>query len=96
MESYDINEGDFLGYTPLIWAARNGHEEMVKILLGRKEVNSNKPDNQGQTPLSHAASGGHYGVVKILLGVKRSTLTSQTTKAKRRSCVPLGVDTRGW
>ena len=30
MECYDINEGDFLGYTPLAWASRNGHEEVVK------------------------------------------------------------------
>ena len=67
MECHDVNEGDFLGHTPLAWAARNGHEGVVKILLGQEEVNPDKPDNHGRTPLSRAAEGGHEGVVKILL-----------------------------
>ena len=68
MECYDINEEDFLGGEPLVWAARNGHEEVVKILLGREEVNPDKPDNDGRASLSYAAWFGHEGVVKILLG----------------------------
>jgi len=63
----DTNGRDFGGYTPLAWAARNGHDEMVKMLLGWETVNPDKPDNSGQTPLSHAAGRGHDGVVKILL-----------------------------
>ena len=35
MECHDINEGDFLGYTPLAWASRNGYEEVVKLLFER-------------------------------------------------------------
>ena len=70
MECYDVGEGDFLGYTPLAWAARNGHEEVVEILLRQEEVNPNKPDNEGRTPLSFAAEYGHGGVVNILLGQK--------------------------
>ena len=68
MECYDIDEGDFSGCTSLAWGARNGHEEVVKILLGRGEISPDKPDNKGQTPLSDAAQHGHEGVVKILLG----------------------------
>jgi len=64
----DINSGDFGGYTPLAWAARNGHDEMVKMLLEGEMVDPDKPDNSGQTPLSHAAGRGHDGVVQILLG----------------------------
>ena len=67
MECYDTNEGDFMGRTPLAWAAHNGHEEVVRILIGREEVNTDKPDRNGKTPLSHAARGGHEGVVKLLL-----------------------------
>ena len=67
MECYDINEGDFLGYTPLAWSSRNGHEEVVKLLLEQEEVNPDKPDNFGRTPLSYAAEGGCEGVVKLLL-----------------------------
>ena len=68
MEYYDINEGDFWGCGPLAWAAWNGHEGVMKMLLGREEVNPDKPDKWGSTPLSGAARNGHEGVVKILLG----------------------------
>ena len=64
---YDPDGEDYLGRTPLVWAAE-GHEEVVKILLGQEEVNPDEPDSYGQTPLSVAAEGGHEGVVKILLG----------------------------
>ena len=67
MECYDINGGGFLGRGPLTWAARNGHEGVVKILLEREEVNHDKPNEFGQTPLSGAAQEGHEGIVKILL-----------------------------
>ena len=68
MECYDINEGDFWGCGPLGWAARNGHEGVVKTLLGREGINPDKPDNDGRTPLLKAAWNGHEGVVKMLLG----------------------------
>jgi len=67
MQCCDINEGDFSGCTPLAWAARNGHQEVVGVLLGRGEVNPEKPDNDGRTPLSYAAWYGHGGLVEILL-----------------------------
>ena len=68
MECYDINEVDFSGCGPLVWAARNGHEGALKILLERQEINPDKPDNDDRTPLSHAAKNGHERVIKILLG----------------------------
>ena len=67
MECYDINEGDFWRTTPLAWAAQNGHEGVVKILLGEGEVNPDKPDDRGLTPLLYAARNGHKGVMEILL-----------------------------
>jgi len=63
----EINGESCLGCTPLSWAAYNGHEEAVKILVEREEVNPDKADKWGITPLSDAASNGHEGVVKILL-----------------------------
>ena len=45
-----IDEGRFGGYTPLIWAAQSGHEEVVKILLERGGVDPEKPDKKGMTP----------------------------------------------
>ena len=65
---YNINRVGFCGYTPLVWAASNGHEEVVKILLEHEGINPDQPDDFGTTPLSHAAEEGHEGVVKILLG----------------------------
>ena len=64
----DINGEGYRGCTPLSWAAYNGHEEVVKILLGCVKVHPDKADTVGQTPLSHAAENGHEGVIKILLG----------------------------
>ena len=55
MGCYDVNEGDFTGCTPLSWASRNGHGEVIEALLGREEVNPDKPDDDGQALLSYAA-----------------------------------------
>ena len=65
---YNLNRGDFRGYTPLAWAAEKGHEEVVKLLLGREEVNPDIPEEHGRTPFMFAALRGHERVAKILLG----------------------------
>ena len=68
VEGCDINQNDCAGNTPLVWAARNGHEGVVKILLGQDDISPDKPGEGGQTPLYCATKKGHEGVVKILLG----------------------------
>lgn len=55
------------GQTPLSWAAREGHEAAVKLLLERSAEMETKDNNYGQTPLSLAAEKGHEAVVKLLL-----------------------------
>ena len=68
MKEWDINRTDCMGSTALTWAAGKGHQEVVKMLLERGDVNPDQPDTgYGQTPLSCAALGGHEGVVKMLL-----------------------------
>ena len=67
-EDCDINKKDISNNTPLVWAARNGHEGTVKILLGRDDINPDQQNFLGQTPLHYAAKNGYEGVVKILLG----------------------------
>jgi len=56
-----------LGPTPLVCAARNGQEEVVKMLLSEYMSPYNHHNYFGLTPLIHAARCGHERVVEILL-----------------------------
>jgi len=38
----------------------------VKLLLGRNDLNPDKPDNNGKTQVWSASSNGHEGVVNLL------------------------------
>ena len=51
----------------LLWAAENGHEEVVRILLERSDINADGPDRGGRTPLMWASGRESEGVVRILL-----------------------------
>jgi hypothetical protein len=62
------NSKDNYGRTPLSWAAREGHEAVVKLLVGRDDVEADSKGNNGRTPLSWAAAEGHEAVVKLLVG----------------------------
>ena len=55
------------GRTPLSWAAENGHEVVVKLLLEQGAELESKDTRYGRTPLSWAAENGHEAVVKLLL-----------------------------
>ena len=63
----DINKKDCVGNTPLIWAARNGHERVVEVLLGQGDIDPNRPSGNGGTPLWWAAYVGHEAAVFSLL-----------------------------
>ena len=56
-----------LGRTPLSYAAANGSEEKVNLLLQREEVNPESRNNFGRTPLSYAAESRSEGAVELLL-----------------------------
>jgi ankyrin repeat protein len=58
---------DCSGRTPLWWAAANGHEAVVKLLLAKDGVNIDAIDWAHQTPLGQAAANGHEAVVKLFL-----------------------------
>ena len=60
-------DGGAPGPTPLAWAARNGQEEMVKMLLSDYMSSHSHHNYFGLTPLIHAARCGHERVVEILL-----------------------------
>ncbi|PSN62926.1 hypothetical protein BS50DRAFT_591161 [Corynespora cassiicola Philippines] len=54
------------GQTPLAWAARKGHEAVVRLLLAEDIVGWNVVDEHGRTPLSLAAEEGHEAGIKLL------------------------------
>ena len=68
MKEWDINARDSMGRTALAWAAVRGHENIIKILLQRKEVNADTKDAAyDRTPLLWAVELRHEGVAKLLL-----------------------------
>ena len=59
----DVNKK---GWSPLHYAATNGHDDIVKILLDHSAyIDAGSPN--GTTPLMMAARGGHLSTVKLLL-----------------------------
>ncbi len=57
--------GIFDGATPLMVASKQGHLEIVRLLLQAKAKNANAVDEEGNTPLMYAVR--HPKIVKILL-----------------------------
>jgi ankyrin repeat protein len=65
-EGADVNCRDKDGLTPLIWAAIQGHEEVVRLLLERGGDLEAKNHN-GDTALMWASLMGHKDLVDFLL-----------------------------
>jgi len=66
VDSKDKNGVNSRGQTAIYCAARQGHEEIVKLLLD-EGVDANKQDNHGSTPLHAASFWEHVNVVSLLL-----------------------------
>ena len=62
----DINALDEDGNTPLMQAAREGHDQVVEALIIAK-ANINARNRQGKTALALAADGGHDETVRVLV-----------------------------
>lgn len=61
----NVNARDENGSTPLIEAARNGHDGVVEaLLIARADVKAK--DERGKTALMYASEGGHTESVKLL------------------------------
>lgn len=91
LERNEVNpdKADKDSQTPLLRAAENGHEGIVRMLLKRNDVNPDKSDKRNKTPLSLAAQNEHEGIVKILQ--ERKDLNSDRFTAGYRQ-IPLQPD----
>ena len=61
----DVNATDERGSTPLIEAARYGHDDVARALLAAG-ANTKAKDKDGKTALMFAVQGGHDEVVRAL------------------------------
>ena len=55
------------GYTPLIYAASEGHVEVVQLLLSA-EADTEKANKDGCTPLICATQRHHEEIIQLLQG----------------------------
>ena len=64
-------------WTPLMYAAYNGHRDCVRILCKSSAINVNKANNSGWTPLMMAAAGNHADCVQLLLKTRKIDIHSR-------------------
>jgi len=71
------------GWTPLNWAADEGHVDVVRLLL-EKGADVAVANSNGWTPLNLAASNGYIDVVRLLLESVRILSCMTVNVARRR------------
>ena len=64
--SVNVNAKLYNGMTALHWAAYNGHEDVVKLIVTHKDANLTIKDSFDRTPMLCAAEKDHSAVVEIL------------------------------
>lgn len=64
-------------WTPLSFAAAQGSEDMVRLLLADERTDVEAKDSRGLSPAFLAASKGHLAVVKLLLETDRVNANSE-------------------
>ncbi|KAF0740052.1 hypothetical protein Ae201684P_016152 [Aphanomyces euteiches] len=84
-----LNVANMKGFTGLISAASEGHEDVVEILLERTSIDLNYADNEGLTALMHATRNDHASVVSLLLSLPHvhvNQVDSSQTSAFIHAC----------
>ena len=71
----DLKDKD--GRTPLFWAVVRGHEDVVKLLMMREDVNPNVKDRTGETPLIEAVKKSDIAVVQVLLACEHIDINAK-------------------
>ena len=62
----DVNKTKFISWTPLINASRNGHVEVVKLLLAAGAKKDKVDTIFGKTALTWATERGQHEIVQLL------------------------------
>ncbi|KAI1118734.1 ankyrin repeat-containing domain protein [Nemania sp. NC0429] len=75
-----LDASDGRGRSPLSYAAKKGHFQIVEYLLNQG-ARPNSDDRIGFTPMHHAAYNGHADVAKLLIDVGVSPLILTTKSA---------------
>ena len=96
----DVNQGQFFGWTPLIWASRGGHLEIVKYLVSHNANYSSIKDKpifidiiKDQSNKLKTELTGRYGMVKNIPGItlpKDALLRTVYEEPYQRYCNPPG------
>ena len=85
----DVNTKDEKGYTPLHYACRDGHLDLVRLLLeARADVEARNKDNE--TPLHQACLHGHPATARLLLldhGANVQTWSSNNSTPIHLACL---------
>lgn len=68
-EEYKCNPNscDSNGQSPLLWATRNGHEDVIDLMIAANANLEVRDKEEGATPLIWAARKGYKNVVNLLL-----------------------------
>jgi ankyrin repeat protein/uncharacterized membrane-anchored protein YhcB (DUF1043 family) len=67
----DTDPKDANGWTPLFYAAQQGHDAVARLLLKRGRVNPDTVGNDAWTPLSYSAACQSEGVMQMLLETEK-------------------------
>lgn len=96
-----IDTPDERGFTPLSWAARNGHLETVNYLTDKLGANTELFSFGGLRPLHHAVNKNHEKVIKALiqgpeeLKINNDDTNSTTSISKFAPADLLSLDENG-
>ena len=86
----NVNWTDANQKTPLHFACRNGHVEVVKLLLAHPDINVNFRTKYGDTPFSLGCVWGKVSVVRLLLKDPRVDIILED----HNGCTPLWYASR--
>ncbi|KAJ4361759.1 hypothetical protein N0V83_010699 [Neocucurbitaria cava] len=85
-QQVDFNAGDVFGKTPLWWAARSGHADVIRVLVLAGADPDVDEKVSGLKPLHEAANENHAKAIRALLEAGVDPLTIKTREHPGRRC----------